>query len=79
MLQLDQTSASSEALSASTVSEQRRAEVEAAMRKFRQANLPGIVDWIDPILLCAVPVRTLISSTIGQDADQRPMQAAIEK
>lgn len=62
-----------------TVSEEKRAEAEALVHNLRKGRLPRMVDWIDPMLLGAVAVRTLISSTIGQYADQRPMQAAMDE
>lgn len=66
-------------LSANPVSDEHRAEAESVIRKLRRKQLPRMVDWIDPILLAAVGVRTIISSTIGQYADQRPMQAAMDE
>ena len=42
-------------------------------------KLPKMVDWFDPLLLGAVAVRTMISTTIGQYADQRPIQAAMDR
>ena len=41
-------------------------------------KLPQMVDWFDPLVLGQVAVRTLISSTIGEYADQRPMQEAAD-
>ena len=41
-------------------------------------KLPRMVDWFDPLVLGLVAVRTLISSTIGEYADQRPMQEAAD-
>ena len=38
-----------------------------------------MVDWFDPVLLGLVGIRTLISTTIGQYADQRPIQAAMDR
>lgn len=60
-----------------TAEHQQRAE--GVIRRLRKGQLPKMVDWIDPLLLGAVAVRTIISSTIGQYADQRPMQAAIDE
>ena len=42
-------------------------------------RLPRMVDWFDPVLLGLVGIRTLISTTIGQYADQRPIQAAMDR
>jgi hypothetical protein len=42
-------------------------------------RLPWMVDWFDPVLLGLVGIRTLISTTIGQYADQRPIQAAMDR
>ena len=50
----------------------------ATIKLLRQGKLPQMVDWFDPVLLGVVGVRTLLSSTIGQYADQRPMQAAMD-
>ena len=61
------------------VSEEKRAEAEGFIRRLRRGRLPRMVDWIDPLLLGTVAVRTIISSTIGQYADQRPMQAAMDE
>lgn len=55
-----------------------RALALATVRRLRKGQLPKMVDWIDPILLGTVAVRTVISKTIGQYADQRPLQAAID-
>lgn len=60
-------------------SEEKRAEAETVIRNLRKGRLPRMVDWIDPLLLGTVAVRTIISSTIGQYADQRPMQAALDE
>jgi hypothetical protein len=73
------TSTPAEPCQSPIVSEERRAEAEAIIRRLRKGQLPKMVDWIDPLLLGAVAVRTLISSTIGQYADQRPMQAAMDE
>ncbi|MGE0055949.1 MAG: phospholipase D-like domain-containing protein [Hyphomicrobium sp.] len=62
-----------------TPSDDKRAEAEMVIRNLRKGRLPRMVDWIDPVLLGAVAVRTIISSTIGQYADQRPMQAAMDE
>jgi hypothetical protein len=44
----------------------------------KAGKLPQMVDWFDPLVLGLVAVRTLISSTIGEYADQRPMQEAAD-
>src|SRR5690349_22292106 len=44
----------------------------------KAGKLPQMVDWFDPLVLGQVAVRTLISSTIGEYADQRPMQEAAD-
>ena len=44
------------------------------IRRLRAGKLPQMVDWINPSVMAAVGVRLLISTTIGQYADQRPMQ-----
>jgi hypothetical protein len=51
---------------------------EELNRKLRKGKLPQMVDWFDPLVLGAVAVRTLISTTIGDYADQRPMQEAAD-
>ncbi|MDX2204074.1 MAG: hypothetical protein NW223_15085 [Hyphomicrobiaceae bacterium] len=48
------------------------------LQALRGGRLPGMVDWFDPIVLGMVAVRTLISTTIGEYADQRPMQEAAD-
>ena len=42
-------------------------------------KLPQMVDWVDPELLAKIGVRTVISGTMGQYADQRLMQAATDR
>ena len=44
----------------------------------RKRRLPQMVNWWDASVLGMVGVRTLISGTIGNYADQRPMQAAAD-
>src|SRR5215813_5667358 len=44
----------------------------------KAGKLPKMVDWFDPLILVMVALRTLISSTIGEYADQRPMQEAAD-
>jgi hypothetical protein len=46
--------------------------------RLQKGKLPQMVDWIDPAVLGMVAVRTLISTTIGSYADQRPMQEAMD-
>lgn len=47
-------------------------------RQLRSGKLPQMVDWFDPLVLGMVAVRTLISTTIGEYADQRPMQEVVD-
>jgi Calcineurin-like phosphoesterase len=47
--------------------------------ELRKGRLPQMVDWFDPSVLGTVAVRNLISATIGDYADQRPMQAATDE
>jgi len=51
---------------------------EDIIRELEAGKLPQMVDWFDPFVLGMVAVRTLISSTIGEYADQRPMQEAAD-
>jgi hypothetical protein len=51
---------------------------EELNRELRKGKLPQMVDWFDPIVLGLVAVRTLISTTIGEYADQRPMQEVVD-
>ena len=54
-------------------------EIEASRKKItdlRKGRLPRMVNWWDIRVLSQVGLRTLISSTIGSYADQRPIQAA---
>jgi len=44
----------------------------------KAGKLPKMVDWFDPLILGMVAIRTVISSTIGEYADQRPMQEAAD-
>ena len=44
----------------------------------RKKRLPQMVNWWDASVLLMVGVRNLISATIGNYADQRPMQAAAD-
>ena len=48
------------------------------IKRLEAGKLPRMVDWFDPFILGMVAVRTLISSTIGEYADQRPMQEAAD-
>jgi hypothetical protein len=59
----------------------RSPDVEEAEKKnnaLRKGRLPQMVDWFDPAVLAMVGIRDLISATIGDYADQRPMQAAAD-
>jgi hypothetical protein len=47
-------------------------------RRLRRGKLPQMVDWFDPLVLGLVGMRTLISTTIGEYADQRPMQQIMD-
>jgi hypothetical protein len=49
-------------------------EAKDLVKKLRKRKLPQMVDWFDPLVLGLVAVRTMISTTIGEYADQRPMQ-----
>lgn len=49
---------------------------KAKIKALRAGELPQMVDWFDPLLLVKVGIRTVLSKTIGDYADQRPMQAA---
>jgi Calcineurin-like phosphoesterase len=51
---------------------------EEIVRQLEAGKLPQMVDWFDPFVLGMVAIRTLISSTIGEYADQRPMQEAAD-
>src|SRR5262245_38071908 len=51
---------------------------EKIIERLEAGKLPQMVDWFDPLVLGMVAVRTLISSTIGEYADQRPMQEAAD-
>ena len=56
-------------------------EIEVSEQKIealRARKLPLMVNWWDASVLALVGVRTLISGTIGNYADQRPMQAAAD-
>ena len=48
------------------------------IKQLEAGKLPQMVDWFDPIVLVMVALRTLVSSTIGEYADQRPMQEAAD-
>src|SRR5215470_16758742 len=48
------------------------------IERLEARKLPQMVDWFDPLVLGMVAIRTLISSTIGEYADQRPMQEAAD-
>ena len=51
---------------------------EELIKRLYKGKLPQMVDWFDPLVLGLVAMRTLISTTIGQYADQRPMQEAAD-
>src|SRR5262249_35622805 len=61
---------------ASTMADLLRPTGEDIIRQLEAGKLPQMVDWFDPFVLGMVAIRTLISSTIGEYADQRPMQEA---
>jgi calcineurin-like phosphoesterase family protein len=48
------------------------------IKQLEAGKLPQMVDWFDPFVLVMVALRTLVSSTIGEYADQRPMQEAAD-
>ncbi len=52
---------------------------EKKIADLRKGRLPQMVDWFDPMVLAMVGVRNMISATIGDYADQRPMQAAADQ
>ena len=60
------------------MSEAPRPSGEKIIEWLEAGELPQMVDWFDPLVLGQVAVRTLISSTIGEYADQRPMQEAAD-
>jgi hypothetical protein len=47
-------------------------------RRLHRGELPQMVDWFDPLVLGLVGIRTVISHTIGEYADQRPMQQVMD-
>jgi hypothetical protein len=51
---------------------------ESPLRQLRSGALPKMVSWYDPRLLARIGVRTIISSTFGQYADQRLIQAVTD-
>lgn len=51
---------------------------ERTIERLQARKLPQMVNWWDASVLALVGVRTLISGTIGNYADQRPMQAAAD-
>jgi hypothetical protein len=55
-----------------------RPSSDEIIERLKAGKLPKMVDWFDPLVLGMVAVRTLISSTIGEYADQRPMQEAAD-
>ena len=52
---------------------------EQIIDRLRRRQLPQMVDWFDPMLLAKIGVRTIVSATMGQYADQRLMQAATDR
>ena len=55
-----------------------RPSPEEIIARLEAGQLPQMVDWFDPMVLGMVGVRTMVSSTIGEYADQRPMQEAAD-
>jgi hypothetical protein len=51
---------------------------ETPARLVRRGALPDMVRWYSPTLLAQIAVRTAISSTFGQYADQRLLQAVTD-
>ena len=51
----------------------------AILSHLRSGKLPQMVDWLDPVMLAQIGMRTIVSGTLGQYADQRLMQAATDK
>lgn len=47
--------------------------------KLKAGELPQMVDWLDPVMLAQIGMRTVVSGTLGQYADQRLMQAATDR
>lgn len=58
------------------VEKTQRADTPA--RLLRRGALPEMVRWYAPVLLAQVGVRTVISATFGQYADQRLLQAVTD-
>lgn len=48
------------------------------LQRLQEGKLSQMVDWFDPGLLFQIGIREVISSTIGQYADQRLMQAVAD-
>ena len=48
------------------------------IHRLERGQLPQMVDWLNPAVLGMVAIRTIISTTIGAYADQRPMQEALD-
>jgi hypothetical protein len=44
-----------------------------------RGKLPQMVDWLDPVMLAQIGMRTIVSGTLGEYADQRLMQAATDR
>ncbi len=51
----------------------------AILTQLSAGKFPQMVDWLDPVMLAQIGMRTIVSSTLGQYADQRLMQAATDK
>ena len=49
------------------------------LKALRDKTLPQMVDWYNPTLLAKIGVREVISSVMGQYADQRLLQAATDR
>lgn len=48
------------------------------LKLLEAGKLPRMVDWLDPVMLAQIGVRTIVSGTLGQYADQRLIQAATD-
>ena len=49
------------------------------LKELKDKKLPQMVDWYNPGLLAKIGVREVISSVMGQYADQRLLQAATDR
>ena len=52
---------------------------KALIGELRAGKLPQMVDWFDPALLAQIGMRSIVSGTMGEYADQRLMQAATDR